>query len=57
MSDATTAELAYLARALKAPRIRAVAARLAQRAREEGWDHEAYLAWLTDRRGGSPTLH
>ena len=37
-------ELAYLARALKAPRIRSVSARLAARARDEGWDYEAYLA-------------
>jgi len=37
-------ELAYLSRALKAPRIRSVSGRLAARAREEGWDYEAYLA-------------
>ena len=37
-------ELAYLARALKAPRIKAVSGRLASRARDEGWDYEAYLA-------------
>lgn len=40
----TASELAFLARALKAPRIRDVAARLAARARDEGWDHETYLA-------------
>jgi hypothetical protein len=37
-------ELAYLSRALKAPRIRAASGRLADRARDEGWDYEAYLA-------------
>ncbi|HEX9044930.1 MAG TPA: IS21-like element helper ATPase IstB [Candidatus Limnocylindrales bacterium] len=42
--SATASELAYLARALKAPRIPAVSARLAERARDEGWTHEAYLA-------------
>ena len=40
----STAELAYLSRALKAPRIREVADRLAERARDEGWDYPAYLA-------------
>jgi DNA replication protein DnaC len=37
-------EVAYLSRALKAPRIRETAASLAERARAEGWDYEAYLA-------------
>src|SRR5680860_599671 len=37
-------EVAYLSRALKAPRIRETASLLAQRAREEGWDYEGYLA-------------
>jgi DNA replication protein DnaC len=41
---ASASELAYLSRALKAPRIKAVAGRLAARARDEGWDHETYLA-------------
>jgi DNA replication protein DnaC len=44
MSAPVASELAFLARALKAPRIRDVASRLADRAREEGWDHETYLA-------------
>jgi DNA replication protein DnaC len=44
MSAPVASELAFLARALKAPRIRDVAGRLAERARDEGWDHEAYLA-------------
>ena len=44
MSTSTASELAYLSRALKAPRVREVAARLAETARDEGWDHETYLA-------------
>ena len=44
MSTSTASELAYLSRALKAPRVREVATRLAERARDEGWDHETYLA-------------
>ena len=43
MSSATS-EVAFLSRALKAPRIRQTAGSLAERAREEGWDYEAYLA-------------
>ncbi len=37
-------ELAFLARAMKAPRIAACADVLARRAAEEGWDHQTYLA-------------
>ena len=44
MTTSTASELAYLSRALKAPRVREVAGRLAERARDEGWDHETYLA-------------
>ena len=36
-------EIAFLARALKAPRIAARAEALAKTAAEQGWDHEAYL--------------
>jgi DNA replication protein DnaC len=39
-----SSEVAYLARALKAPRIPSAARALAERAREEVWDYEAYLA-------------
>ena len=39
-----SSDVAYLSRALKAPRVREVAFRLADVAREEGWDYEAYLA-------------
>jgi DNA replication protein DnaC len=60
MTSPAASELAYLSRALKAPRIRAVSSRLAERAREEGWDYEAYLAAVLaeevsarDSHGGS----
>jgi len=47
-SDASK-QIAYLAAALKAPRIRDTAARLADQAREAGWSHEDYLAAVLDR--------
>ena len=60
MSVSTASELAYLSRALKAPRVREVSGRLAERARDEGWDHETYLAAVLaeevaarDSHGGS----
>jgi DNA replication protein DnaC len=37
-------EIAFLSRALKAPRIAECAQRFAERAAEEGWDHQSYLA-------------
>ena len=40
----TTSQLAHLARALKAPRIREAATPLAERARAENWTFEDYLA-------------
>ena len=40
----TSSEVAFLARALKAPRIAACAEPFAQRAVDEGWDHQSYLA-------------
>ena len=42
--SANGSELAYLSRSLKAPRIAAVSARLAEKARADGWDYEHYLA-------------
>lgn len=39
-----SAEIAFFCRALKAPRIAALATPLAERARTEGWDYEHYLA-------------
>ena len=44
MSPAAASEVAFLSRALKAPRVRELAAALAERAREESWSYEAYLA-------------
>jgi hypothetical protein len=46
------AELAFLARALKAPALRDSADRLAARAREESWSHEEFLIACLQR--GSP---
>jgi DNA replication protein DnaC len=60
MSGSAASELAYLSRALKAPRVIAVAGRLAERARADGWEYEAYLAAVLaeevsarDSHGGS----
>jgi DNA replication protein DnaC len=39
-----SSEIAYLARALKAPRIAQRAEGLAKQALEQGWDHQTYLA-------------
>jgi len=46
---AISKQLDYLARALKAPRIREAAARLGDQARDGGWTHEEYLAAVLDR--------
>jgi DNA replication protein DnaC len=42
-------QLAYLAGALKAPRITEAASRLADQARDAGWAHEDYLAAVLER--------
>ena len=42
-------QIAYLASALKAPRITEAAARLADQARDAGWTHEDYLAAVLER--------
>ncbi|TFC94437.1 MULTISPECIES: IS21-like element helper ATPase IstB [Cryobacterium] len=49
MSREAISEIEYFARALKAPRIRDAAARLAEQAREAGWTHEEYLAAVLSR--------
>ena len=49
MSRETISEIEYFARALKAPRIRDAAARLAEQARAAGWTHEEYLAAVLSR--------
>jgi DNA replication protein DnaC len=52
-----SSELAYLIRALKAPALRDAAARLAQRARTEGWSHEDYLAACLQREVAARDSH
>ena len=42
----TASELAFLARAMKAPRIAACAESMARRAEEEGWDIDYYMTCL-----------
>jgi len=49
MGDTTSSEIEYLARALKAPRIRDAATRLAEQARQAAWTHEEYLAAVLSR--------
>ena len=44
-----TSELAFLTRALKAPTLHQSVARLAERARAEGWTHEEFLAACLQR--------
>jgi len=50
-------ELAYLCRAIKAPSLLASAARLAERARAEGWTHEQYLVACLDREVAARADH
>ena len=45
----TAGEIEYYARAMKAPRIRESALRLAEQARDAGWTHEEYLAAVLSR--------
>lgn len=52
-----TAELEYLTRALKAPTLRASAGRLAERAREENWTHEEFLAACLQREVAAREAH
>ena len=49
MPTDSSKEIAYLATALKAPRIPEAAARLAAQARDAGWSHEGYLAAVLER--------
>lgn len=54
-----SSEIAHLARAMKAPRIRESAGTLAERARAEGWSHEQYLARVLEeevREGDAPRI-
>jgi DNA replication protein DnaC len=50
-------EVAFLARALKAPRIAALAAALADQARTEGWDYQHYLVQVLAEEVASRETH
>jgi DNA replication protein DnaC len=52
-----TSEIAYLARALKAPTLAGAVARLAERARAESWSHEEYLAACLQREVAARESH
>jgi DNA replication protein DnaC len=52
-----TAELAFGTRALKAPTLRQSVARLAERARAEGWTHEEFLAACLQREVAARQAH
>ncbi len=52
-----SSEVAFYSRALKAPRIAALASSLAERARAEGWDYEAYLAQILSEEVASRESH
>jgi DNA replication protein DnaC len=52
-----TGEIAYLTRALKAPSLRESAGRLAERARNESWTHEEYLAACLQREVAARDAH
>jgi DNA replication protein DnaC len=51
------AELAYLTRALKAPSLREAVDRLAQRARDQSWSYEEYLAACLQREVAARESH
>ena len=53
----TAAELAYLTRALKAPTLRDAVPRLAERARDEAWTFEEFLAACLEREVNARNTH
>ncbi|MFG2585854.1 P-loop NTPase family protein [Streptomyces malaysiensis] len=53
----TSSELAFLARALKAPALLDAADRLAERARKESWTHAEYLVACLQREGSARESH
>jgi DNA replication protein DnaC len=53
----TTAEIAYLTRALKAPTLRESVERLAERARSESWTHEEFLVACLQREVSARESH
>ena len=52
-----TAEIAYLTRALKAPTLRDAVPRLAERARDEAWTFEEFLAACLQREVNARNTH
>jgi DNA replication protein DnaC len=52
-----TTELAYLTRTLKAPTLREAVPRLAERARQESWTHEEFLAACLQREVSARESH
>jgi DNA replication protein DnaC len=52
-----SAELAFLTRALKAPTLREAVPRLAERAREQTWSHEEFLAACLQREVAARESH
>ena len=52
-----TSELEFLTRALKAPTLRESIQRLAERAREESWTHEEFLAACLQREVAAREAH
>jgi hypothetical protein len=52
-----TSELEYLTRALKAPTLRDSVTRLGERAREEAWTHEEFLAACLQREVSARESH
>ncbi len=52
-----SSEMEFLTRALKAPELRASAARLAERAREESWTHEEFLVACLQREVSARESH
>jgi DNA replication protein DnaC len=52
-----TAEIAYLARAMKAPSLAGAVERLAERARAESWTHEEFLAACLQREVAAREAH
>src|SRR5260370_20547517 len=52
-----TAEITYLTRALKAPTLRDAVPRLAERARQQSWTHEEFLAACLQREVSARESH
>ena len=57
MTSDTASQIAYLARILKAPALLESAARLAERARADGWTHQEYLAACLEAEAATRSAH